>query len=276
MARIQIEALESIESVLNYTQASDERPSFYLYEPDPGEAQSSRVSDKHTVPIYDVRSQMDNVTLDDHGFCFIEQQLPAIDFFDARSVCQTYYPECVDLVKNATRASRVLAFDHNVRDKQLADQAGIDFPVRFAHNDYTDISGPQRVRDLMGDEADELLKYRYQFINVWRPLRGPVVDTPLAICDASSLDVDDFIATDLKYRDRVGEIFSFRFNKKHRWLYLRGMLEHEILLLKCFDSGPDGVVRYTAHSAFRDPRAPDDAPVRRSIEVRTIAFFAPS
>ena len=275
MAAIQIEALESVNSVLNYTEISDHRPAFYLYKPDSDELQTPRVADKRTVPIYDVRAQMDNVTLDDHGFCFTERALPAIDFFDAPSVQQSYYRECADLVKSATGASRVLAFDHNVRDKERSDQSGVDFPVRFAHNDYTDISGPQRVHDLMGDEAGELLKYRYQFINVWRPLRGPVVDTPLAVCDASSLAVDDFIATDLKYRDRVGEIFSFRFNKNHRWLYLRGMLENEILLLKCFDSATNGIARYTAHSAFRDPRAPHDTPVRRSIEVRTIAFYSP-
>lgn len=276
MAAIPIEGLQSVESVLNYTEVSNYRPTFYLYEPDPNEVESPRVSDKRSVPIHDIRAQMKSVTLDDHGFCFVERQLPAIDFFDPESVQQTYYDECKELVKNATGADRVLAFDHNVRDKELSDQPGVDFPVRFAHNDYTDASGPQRVRDLMGNQADELLKHRYQFINVWRPLRGPVLDTPLAVCDATSLEADDFIATDLKYRDRLGEIFSFSFNENHRWVYLREMLDHEILLLKCFDSATDGIARYTAHSAFRDPNAPPDTPVRRSIEVRTIAFYDPA
>ena len=125
----------------------------------------------------------------------------------------------------------------------------------------------------MGDEAPALLNNRYQFINVWRPLRGPVLDTPLAVCDAASLESQDFIATDLRYRDRTGEIFSFQYNEKHRWMFLRDMRADEIILLKCFDSATDGSARYTAHSAFRDPRAPADAEVRRSIEVRTIAFF---
>lgn len=32
-------------------------------------------------------------------------------------------------------------------------------PVLSPHNDYTDRSGPQRVRDLMGDEAESLLAF---------------------------------------------------------------------------------------------------------------------
>jgi hypothetical protein len=37
------------------------------------------------------------------------------------------------------------------------------------------------VRDLMGDEAEELLKHRFGEINVWRPIREPVEETPLAV-----------------------------------------------------------------------------------------------
>jgi hypothetical protein len=36
------------------------------------------------------------------------------------------------------------------------------------------------------------------------------------------------------------------------------------------------VARFTAHSAFDDPTSPADAPARESIEVRTLAFFAPA
>ena len=273
MAQIPIENLESVESVINYTEDSDYRPAFYIDRPVSGIETSARVSEKHTVPIYDIRTQMDNASLDGNGFCFIHNSLPQLDFFDPDTVKTNYYPMCAEYVQRATGAARVMAFDHNVRDKDLTDQAGVNFPVRFAHNDYTEKSGPQRVHDLMGDEASALLERRYLFINVWRPLRGPVLDTPLAVCDAASLDTQDFIATDLIYHDRTGEIFSFRFSKSHRWVFLRNMRADEILLLKCFDSATDGRARYTAHSAFRDPRAAADVPVRRSIEVRTIAFF---
>ncbi|MGR8920221.1 MAG: CmcJ/NvfI family oxidoreductase, partial [Gammaproteobacteria bacterium] len=109
--------------------------------------------------------------------------------------------------------------------------------------------------------------------NVWRPLRGPVQDVPLGICDAASIAPDDFIATDLRYADRTGEIYSVRYSARHRWFFLGDMQADEVMLLKCFDSAGDGRARYTAHSGFRDPAAGDDVLPRRSIEVRTIAFF---
>ena len=99
------------------------------------------------------------------------------------------------------------------------------------------------------------------------------MDVPFGFCDAQSLDKQDFVATDLKYRDRTGEIYSIRHNDQHRWYFIGNMQADEVMLLKCFDSLEDGRARYTAHSAFRDPAAPADTLPRRSIEARTIAFF---
>jgi hypothetical protein len=148
-------------------------------------------------------------------------------------------------------------------------------PVRFAHNDYTERSGPQRVRDLFAaDEAAALLRHRVAVINVWKPLR-PVESAPLAVCDARTIAPEDLVATDLRYADRTGEVYSLRFNPAHRWFYFPAMRAEEALLLKCFDSDRT-CARFTAHSAFDDPGAPPDAAPRQSIEVRTLAFFAPA
>ena len=176
-----------------------------------------------------------------------------------------------------TGATRVLAFDHNVRSTPKAEQGedGAQMPVRFAHNDYTEGSGPQRVRDLMpADEAEELLQHRFAVINVWKPIQGPVEEAPLAVCDARTLRPRDFVATDLKYRDRTGEVYSLTFSPEHRWFYYSSMEAQEALLLKCFDSSTDRA-RFTAHTAFDDPTSPPDARARESIEVRTLAFFGP-
>jgi len=168
-------------------------------------------------------------------------------------------------------------FDHNVRCGPMAKEGknGAREPVRFAHNDYTATSGPQRVRDLAGDEAEALLKNRVVFINVWRPIRGPVEEAPLAVCDAQSMRPADFVPTDLKYQDRTGEVYSVAFSPEHRWLYFPRMERDEALLLKCYDSSVDGRARWTAHTAFDDPTSPPAAAPRESIEARTIAFFAP-
>ncbi len=52
------------------------------------------------------------------------------------------------------------------------------------------------------------------------------------------------------------------------------MRRDEALVFKVFDSAKDGRARFTAHSSFNDPNTPAGAPPRRSIEARTLAFFA--
>jgi hypothetical protein len=145
--------------------------------------------------------------------------------------------------------------------------------VMRVHNDYTEASGPQRVRDLMGAEADALLAHRFAFLNVWRPIRGPLLDQPLALCDAASAAPSDFVRSEQRYEGRTGEIYVMRWSPRHRWLYAPAMQEDEALVFKCYDSAR-ATARFVAHTAFDDPTTPADAPPRESIEMRTIAFFA--
>jgi hypothetical protein len=171
----------------------------------------------------------------------------------------------------------VVVFDHTIRRRipgAVERTKGIPRqPVPRVHNDYTVKSGPQRVRDLLGDEADELLKKRFAVINVWRPIRGPVLDAPLAITDASSIAEGDLVPTDLVYPDRTGEIYYVKFNPDHKWFYAPAMRNDEVLLIKCYDSIDDGRARFVPHSAFVDPTTPAGAPPRESIELRTLVFF---
>jgi hypothetical protein len=144
--------------------------------------------------------------------------------------------------------------------------------VQRVHIDHTARSGPQRVRDLLPDEADELLKGRVQVINLWRPTKGPLQDSPLAVCDATTIRADDLVPSDLVYPHRVGETYSVRYNPAHQWFYVPRMQPDEALLLKCSDTATSVPARFTPHSAFIDPTTPADAAPRESIEVRTLVF----
>jgi hypothetical protein len=174
-------------------------------------------------------------------------------------------------------ASRVVVFDHTIRRRTpgVEDRTpGIPRqPVTRIHGDYTETSGPQRVRDLMGSEADDLLNRRFAIVNVWRPIRGPLFDAPLTVCDATSLAEGDLVGQDLIYRDRTGEIYGLTYNPAHRWYYAPAMQADEALLLKCFDSARDGRARFMPHTSFADPNAPADMLPRESIELRTLVFF---
>lgn len=269
--------LERIEAPMNYVVDSGEKPVSYMYEPPPGVPSQSGKIVKTTIGIINGRPVADQLTLDEQGFMLTHHETAVHNFYDDDEVRRVYYPEVERLVKEKTGAVRVIVFDHNVRNgsKEAREKLGVREPVKFAHNDYTVKSGPQRVRELVGDaEAEELLKHRYAYINVWRAVRGPIEEFPLAVCDAKSMERKDFVATDLKYRDRTGEVYSVAYNPTHRWFYFPQMRTDEALLLKCFDSDAQRT-QFTAHSAFADPTSPPNAAPRESIEARTILFFAP-
>ncbi|MGO9605163.1 MAG: CmcJ/NvfI family oxidoreductase [Candidatus Binataceae bacterium] len=272
-----MESIGHVEGLLNYLDRNSEKPVAYMYKPPEGVAPRSGTYVKFAVPIYNAREIAGELSLDKQGFTLAHQKSAVTNFYDADEVRAVYYPEVERLVKEITGAVKVHVFDHNVRNRAMADQGtrGVQGPVRVAHNDYTLKSGPQRVRDLLPDEADELLKNRFAVINVWRPIHGPVEESPLAVCDAASMVQQDFVPQDLKYQNRTGEVYSVAYNPNHRWFYFPKMQQTEVMLLKCYDSDPHHT-RFTARSAFEDPTSPPNAPPRESIEVRTLVFFPKS
>jgi hypothetical protein len=262
----------AVSAPLHYLEPMAEKPVNYNYPPPPGVPWRTGQYLPHTVPIVDGRGE--TLSLDEQGFVLTRHETAVRDFYDEREVKQRYYAEVEALVKQVTGAARVVVFDTTVRSGRVEQPGGaIREPARRVHNDYTDKSGPQRVRDLLPDEADRLLQRRFAVINVWRPIVGPLLQAPLALCDARSIDPGDLVVTDLKYPNRTGEIQSVTFNPRHRWYYFPRMQRDEAVLIKCYDSARDGRARFTAHGAFDDPTTPPDAPPRESIEARTLAFF---
>jgi hypothetical protein len=273
MTKIRYSNLPCVTATINYIDKDVESPEFYLFDPSDGVRPLPPKADKRDMSIHDVRECMNLMSLDRNGFSFTTQNLRKLNYENPQTMQNSYYPLCAELVKSETNCKEVFAFDHNVRETGPRND-GIYPPARNAHNDYTNESGPRRVRDLMGQRAEELLCQRYAFINVWRPLRGPVDTQPLAICDATTISLDDFVSADLRLPDRTGKILSVRYNERHRWCYLGNMQDNEIILLKCFDTAGDNIAKYTAHSSFYEPnQQQEDLKGRKSIEVRTIAFF---
>jgi hypothetical protein len=277
ISRDVINGLPHVEGVLNYLALTAERPINLAYDPPPGVPRSTGITEAHRMTIYDVRPVAARLSLDSEGLALVTHHSAVRDFYDEDELRRVYYPEAERLVAEMTGAARVLVFDHTVRRRV---RGGVDRsagtprqPVTAVHNDYTVKSGPQRVRDLMGEEAEELLEHRFEIVNVWRPIRGPLRDAPLAVCDATTVAFTDFVPSDLVYRDRTGEIYRVKYNPAHRWFYAPEMQADEALLIKCYDSAPDKA-RFTAHSAFEDPTAPADVLPRESIELRTLVFHA--
>ncbi len=114
---------------------------------------------------------------------------------------------------------------------------------------------------------------RFAVINVWRPIRGPVLTAPLALADAQSVEPRDIVAADLVYPDRTGEIYYAAHNPQHRWVYYPHMERNEALLIKGYVSRTDGRARFALHTAFNDPTTPPNGAPRESIVVRALVFF---
>ncbi len=269
-------AANVVEASLNYLTEASEKPIYYAYEPPAGTPKFTGQFAPHLVPIRNARAVVDELSLDREGFELTHQESAVQDFYDQEEVQRTYYPEVERLLKEATGAEKVVIFDHQVRNLPLAQRGEKNAREygKLVHNDYTAKSGPRRVRDhLPAAEAAERLQHRFAEINVWRPIRGPVESTPLALCDARSIEAKDFVASDLIYRDKVGETYRFTYNPNHRWFYFPQLERNEVILLKCYDSKEDGRARFTAHTAFEDPTSGPEAAPRESIEVRALVFW---
>ncbi|KAI9767678.1 MAG: hypothetical protein M1840_005550 [Geoglossum simile] len=252
--------------------ADGSAPFNYVETPPEGRPQRNFGENVVDVEINDIRGRESEFTLDDSAFESISN-IPSSesDFTDDERIKRVYYPEVERLLLEHVRgAKRVVFFDHTIR-RSTPDANRR--PVSFVHIDQTASSAQERVQLHVPDEADTLLQGRYRIINVWRPLNGPVYNPPLAFADGSTVRDEDIVGVEHRYPHRSGETAGVKYNPEQRWYYWSGMTNDERILLKCYDSdvakGPHGRV---PHSAFGDPRTPEGAPGRDSIEVRALVF----
>ncbi|KAF2263585.1 hypothetical protein CC78DRAFT_553937 [Lojkania enalia] len=269
---------------------------------------TSFVLKDHLREVHDIRGKESEFTTDNSGFAVYNYPAKEKLFIDEQAVRENYYKEVETLLREKLPGiKKIHIFDHTIRrrNKDAPRQ-----PIQQVHVDQTPSAVEVRVRrHLPKEEADELLKGRYQIINVWRPIQNPASDFPLAVIDWRSTKPADFIPVDLLYpkRDSLdlsdddrgkeklpdsnsydsaegyeakGETMGVAPSEDHRFWYMKDMTPDEVMFLKCYDSmgegeplGVKGVAVRTPHTAFLDPNTPKDAPGRQSIEVRCLIFY---
>lgn len=267
---------------LHYLKAGVERPVSYATEPPPGEAWESGEYESCEVAIADARGERDVTSIDREGFELHDAPTRVTDFLDEEAIRSTYYAEAAELALAVTGARRSYVFDHLLRRRE-ADRAALSFGRRAAdgraaangrvHNDYTEASGQHRLGRVLTDPALAAGVGRYAIVNLWRSIKGPVLDTPLAVCDARTVGCFDLAEAEVRYARRTGEIYLLRRSARHRWAYFPEMDQHEVLLFKQYDSQVSGVARFTPHAAFDLPLVPAGAPLRESIELRCLVVY---
>ncbi|KAF7368925.1 hypothetical protein MVEN_00218700 [Mycena venus] len=233
----------------------------------------------HEIQIHNLRKDESAATLDTTGFQLFKHPAKHTTFANDAEIEKEYYPESIELIKKLTGASRVVLFDHTIRRRrpgEIDSSPDRRQPVTQTHIDQTPKSAVARVhRHLPAEDAPELLKHRFQIINLWRPISHPADDWPLALCDFRSVDpAADVLPVALVYPDREGETYGVKYNPNQKWTYFSGVTPEELILIKCFDSIQDGsVALFTPHTAFSDPATPKGSPLRESIELRALVFY---
>lgn len=228
------------------------------------------------VTIHDARAKQPPPDLDREGFTLVPHKTAISDFYRLDAHRELYEKHIIELVVNRTGAAEALVFDHTLRSDsaEIRGARTTREPADFVHNDYTDRSARNRVRDLLtATEAEQRLERRFAIINVWRSINGTVYNSPMTCCDASTIDPEDRVPVERRARDRIGEVEFITWNPRHRWYYYPEMTMEEALLIKTFDSAADGRATRSVHTSFDNPLAPAGAPARESIESRLLVFF---
>jgi hypothetical protein len=271
---------ESVAAEITYALDTGDKPVNETFEDGQVIRRRTGATEQRPVRIRNGRACIGELALDRNGFVLADHPTAVTSFFAPDQLKSVYYPEVERLVKRVAGASRVVVFDHTLRSGDQAEQSArrIREPVLWAHNDYTEWSGPQRLREVLPGEAELLLAHRFAIIQVWRAIAQPVQSNPLALVDARTVSTKELIRAERRYPHRVGETYQLAYSPAHQWFYFPRMQRDEALVFKVYDSETDGRARFTPHCSFVDPTTPAGAPPRQSIEVRTFAFFdtAPS
>ena len=268
-----------VHGALTFIVPQDTKPYFESAALTGGEPKVHFETEVRRVEVRDMRQVADLLSLDRQGFLLVRHETAVDDLYDDGAITGVYDRELEALLVEVTGADRVAVFDHTRRSDSAegaVNPDGFRGPASRVHVDYTVDSGPKRAADALGaDEVDRVLSAggRIVQVNVWRPIRGPVLRTPIALADAGSVRPRELIATDQVFPDRVGEIYQLAHAPDQRWYWAPRMQRDEVLLIKGWDSLDDGRARFTPHGAFQLEDQDPQAPPRESIEVRTYLVF---
>ena len=232
---------------------------------------------KHRVVVHDARAALVNgeIELDTNGFALLRHESAVRDFRDDDDIRTVYYPEMEALVGAATGAEEIFIVQHVVRTEDTSDFNKAY--ARFLHCDYT-LHDPRDTarralsrRDLpLADYADR----EFAWYNTWQPFDHRAEKNPLAVVDASTVDPGEVLDYHYTGYGATGRSAMPLYNPGHRFYYVPRMAPHELLLMKQLDTR-SGRSTLCPHTSFDNPASDEDAPPRRSIEVRVMAVFDP-
>ncbi|CAI6073687.1 unnamed protein product [Clonostachys chloroleuca] len=218
----------------------------------------------HRQVLVNAIDQPDRFNLDEHGFCFLRGRQINLDpekaCRDKDSIEQAYWSEIEAILhEQFPQYSRIECFDTTVRkrDPDFPEVVRVyreehEQPSPVVHCDWSSVGSLDVLRwcfpgneNFWEGKRFDMLKLLViirmlmisQPISVWRPLKTPTDDWPLALCDYTTVDTEnDVLLEDAIRRDRVEEISSLHYNENHRWYYLKDQGVDDLLVFRNADS----------------------------------------
>ena len=220
----------------------EEKPYAFRFELDNDDIPQTNMTmeENEGIAIADIRGREDAFTLKKNGFEIMElrSKLAYEDFNDENKI-PIYLVELEELLQRRLGASQVVVFRHGIRKRHpdfpvsTGREYQFDQPTSVAHVDTTPGDMIAELGRQLGRWAGRELPPRIEWINIWKPLRGPLNDWPLALCDSSTVDCDqDFETADILYPTFAVENYQVHRNESHRWYYLSDQSVDELIVFQ--------------------------------------------
>lgn len=247
------------------------------------------------VAIRDGRSAAGSLELEDCGFALLEHRSNVRDWYDAPHVREVHDPEIEKLATGLCGCDLAIVYPALVRSPQTAREVADYAPIEFVHSDYTEdframIAEPDRPYRAFLDplleragitRRDVARAGRVLVLQFWRNIGAGRPDYPLALLDARCVpraELNVFLVRDYGGQRLDFETFGVLAPAdpdQHHWYTFPALRRDEVLAFRTYDSrrAEAGLPFWTPHSAFRDPNAGPDAPMRESVEMRVLCLF---
>lgn len=235
------------------------------------------------------------------GFELIGHRSAVTDWDDEAEIQSRHYAEIAELAQRLSGCDHALVASHISRTPEQAAHHADLGPIRFVHSDFAASYG-ELIRDLYRDPKEDSQRAleragieagvvrdarRLLILQFWRNTGPPLMDLPIAFCDARSVTADELRT--IPVTDYAGGGFDFETlgvvapadPDRHRWYGFPELRADEVVAFRTYDTNlieqrellPGSAAYWTPHSAFADPRVAPGSPSRRSIELRATCLF---
>ncbi|KAH0287006.1 hypothetical protein M436DRAFT_78758 [Aureobasidium namibiae CBS 147.97] len=212
--------------------------------------------------IHDVRGAHEEFNLDLQGFRFVRAPTKFEGWASKQEITKVYVPEIENLLRQEVDGCDEI---------HVVSIEGLDHccnqPV---HVDYTASSVESLLHETDETKANYLLTGRVRLINIWRPIKGVMSRSSIAIADGRGVDS----LKDISKVDTGTPVRHVRYRDGYHWYYMSEQAEKDVVLFKTYDSDKSQPSSTCLRATFDIPNTATDM-LSETIEIRALIFTHP-